>query len=60
MYCCTGCGFGPLCLKQGIGIGRDFSDIEDSIIFVLYTHCPDTGIYVIGGNNNSQDNRHAE
>ena len=55
MYCCTGCGFGPLCLKQGVGIG-----IEDSIIFVLYTHCPDTGIYVIGGNNNCQDNRHAE
>ena len=43
MYCCTGYGFGPLCLKQGVGIGRDFNEIEDSIIFVPYTHYPDTG-----------------
>ena len=44
VYCCTGYGFGPLCLKQGVGIGRDFSEIEDSIIFVLYTHYPNTVI----------------
>ena len=43
-YAILGCTAVQGMVLDPSALNRDFSEIEDSIIFVPYTHCPDTGI----------------